>query len=177
MKKLAILFIGIILFISNLFSQSDKILWYKQPALHFEESLVIGNGKLGATVPASFRKCGSAYRPQDQGDSYRRWRVAKQAAESAGGAGHGAPGDCGPRGVYRHWQCASASFRIGRSAKLGSRPPNCAQQLPCRRGSIFAAIMPRKRVPIQSLKGWMVQALGSESFPLEGPSIGHSQKS
>ena len=50
MKKLAILFIGIILFISNLFSQSDKILWYKQPALHFEESLVIGNGKLGATV-------------------------------------------------------------------------------------------------------------------------------
>ena len=50
MKKLAILFIGIVLFISKTFSQSDKILWYKQPALHFEESLVIGNGKLGATV-------------------------------------------------------------------------------------------------------------------------------
>ena len=50
MKKLTILFIGVVLFISNVFSQSDKILWYKQPAQHFEESLVIGNGKLGATV-------------------------------------------------------------------------------------------------------------------------------
>ena len=50
MKKLTSLFIGVVLLISNAFSQSDKILWYKQPAQHFEESLVIGNGKLGATV-------------------------------------------------------------------------------------------------------------------------------
>jgi alpha-L-fucosidase 2 len=32
------------------FAQSTNTLWYKQPALHFEETLVLGNGKLGATV-------------------------------------------------------------------------------------------------------------------------------
>lgn len=31
-------------------AQSDKLLWYKQPAQHFEESLVLGNGRVGATV-------------------------------------------------------------------------------------------------------------------------------
>lgn len=31
-------------------AQSDHILWYNQPATYFEESLVLGNGKLGATV-------------------------------------------------------------------------------------------------------------------------------
>ncbi len=30
--------------------QPDKTLWYKQPAEHFEESLVIGNGTQGASV-------------------------------------------------------------------------------------------------------------------------------
>ncbi len=30
--------------------QPDKTLWYKQPAQHFEESLVLGNGTQGATV-------------------------------------------------------------------------------------------------------------------------------
>ena len=32
------------------FAQSNKILWYKQPAQYFEESLVLGNGRVGATV-------------------------------------------------------------------------------------------------------------------------------
>jgi alpha-L-fucosidase 2 len=32
------------------FAQSTNTLWYKQPAQHFEETLVLGNGKLGATV-------------------------------------------------------------------------------------------------------------------------------
>ena len=32
------------------FAQSTNTLWYKQPAQYFEESLVLGNGKLGATV-------------------------------------------------------------------------------------------------------------------------------
>jgi alpha-L-fucosidase 2 len=32
------------------YAQSDKILWYSQPANHFEESLVLGNGKMGASV-------------------------------------------------------------------------------------------------------------------------------
>jgi len=32
------------------FSQSTSILWYKQPAQYFEESLVLGNGKMGASV-------------------------------------------------------------------------------------------------------------------------------
>jgi len=31
-------------------SQSKNVLWYKQPAEFFEESLVLGNGKMGATV-------------------------------------------------------------------------------------------------------------------------------
>lgn len=31
-------------------AQSNHILWYKQPAEFFEESLVLGNGKIGATV-------------------------------------------------------------------------------------------------------------------------------
>lgn len=30
--------------------QSNNTLWYKQPAQHFEESLVLGNGKMGASV-------------------------------------------------------------------------------------------------------------------------------
>lgn len=33
-----------------LVAQSDKLLWYKQPAQHFEETLVLGNGRVGATV-------------------------------------------------------------------------------------------------------------------------------
>jgi alpha-L-fucosidase 2 len=32
------------------YGQSDKILWYHQPASYFEESLVLGNGKMGASV-------------------------------------------------------------------------------------------------------------------------------
>jgi alpha-L-fucosidase 2 len=32
------------------FSQSDHVLWYKQPARYFEESLVLGNGKIGASI-------------------------------------------------------------------------------------------------------------------------------
>ncbi|WP_291103725.1 MULTISPECIES: glycoside hydrolase family 95 protein [unclassified Flavobacterium] len=35
---------------SVVFAQSTHILWYNQPANYFEESLVLGNGKLGATV-------------------------------------------------------------------------------------------------------------------------------
>ena len=35
---------------SNLLAQSDHVLWYNQPATYFEESLVLGNGKMGATV-------------------------------------------------------------------------------------------------------------------------------
>ena len=31
-------------------AQSDHLLWYKQPAQYFEESLVLGNGRVGATV-------------------------------------------------------------------------------------------------------------------------------
>lgn len=35
---------------SNALAQSDHILWYNQPAQYFEESLVLGNGKMGASV-------------------------------------------------------------------------------------------------------------------------------
>ncbi|MBZ4035565.1 glycoside hydrolase family 95 protein [Flavobacterium sp. 17A] len=34
----------------NISAQSKNVLWYKQPAEFFEESLVLGNGKMGATV-------------------------------------------------------------------------------------------------------------------------------
>ncbi|MBA4410154.1 MAG: glycoside hydrolase family 95 protein [Bacteroidota bacterium] len=43
----------ILVFIVNLqygFSQSPNTLWFKQPAQYFEESLVLGNGKMGASV-------------------------------------------------------------------------------------------------------------------------------
>jgi alpha-L-fucosidase 2 len=33
-----------------MYSQSDKVLWYDHPASFFEESLVLGNGKMGASV-------------------------------------------------------------------------------------------------------------------------------
>jgi alpha-L-fucosidase 2 len=33
-----------------LFAQSANTLWYYQPAQYFEESLVLGNGKMGASV-------------------------------------------------------------------------------------------------------------------------------
>jgi len=37
-------------FCGKVSAQSDHILWYKQAADYFEESLVLGNGKMGATV-------------------------------------------------------------------------------------------------------------------------------
>ena len=46
---LAFLFVCQI-FGSSVFAQSDHILWYNKPAKHFEESLVLGNGKVGASV-------------------------------------------------------------------------------------------------------------------------------
>lgn len=45
------LVISIILIKINIaFAQSDNTLWYNQPAQYFEESLVLGNGKMGASV-------------------------------------------------------------------------------------------------------------------------------
>lgn len=35
---------------AKMVAQSRHVLWYKQPADYFEESLVLGNGKMGATV-------------------------------------------------------------------------------------------------------------------------------
>jgi len=44
-------FIFLLLFVSiSAFSQSPDKLWYNQPAQYFEESLVLGNGKVGASV-------------------------------------------------------------------------------------------------------------------------------
>lgn len=42
--------ICIFLFGYQAYSQSDHILWYNQPAEYFEETLVLGNGKMGASV-------------------------------------------------------------------------------------------------------------------------------
>ncbi|MCV9927729.1 glycoside hydrolase family 95 protein [Flavobacterium sp. LS1R49] len=48
-KKLLLVFVFSSLYI-NMTAQSSHVLWYNQPADFFEESLVLGNGKLGATV-------------------------------------------------------------------------------------------------------------------------------
>ena len=49
MKKLFLVIIISFLY-KNTSAQSKHILWYNQPAEFFEESLVLGNGKMGATV-------------------------------------------------------------------------------------------------------------------------------
>jgi len=49
LKKLLIVFICSS-FSGKVVAQSNHILWYNQPADFFEESLVLGNGKMGATV-------------------------------------------------------------------------------------------------------------------------------
>ncbi|MDP4284863.1 MAG: glycoside hydrolase family 95 protein, partial [Bacteroidota bacterium] len=43
-------FFCMLLFGQVAFSQSDNTLWYKQPAENFQESMVLGNGKMGASV-------------------------------------------------------------------------------------------------------------------------------
>ena len=50
MKKLTTLFLSLSLGVTPLLAQSDSLLWYKKAANHFEESLVLGNGRVGATV-------------------------------------------------------------------------------------------------------------------------------
>jgi alpha-L-fucosidase 2 len=52
MKKSFYLFTLFFFFIKTniTYSQSDSLLWYNQPAQYFEESLVLGNGKMGACV-------------------------------------------------------------------------------------------------------------------------------
>ncbi|WP_163398474.1 glycoside hydrolase family 95 protein [Flavobacterium fluviatile] len=49
MKELYLVFI-ISIFCGKITAQSSHVLWYNQPAEFFEESLVLGNGKMGATV-------------------------------------------------------------------------------------------------------------------------------
>lgn len=48
--KLKITSLLIFSFFGLLSAQSDHKLWYDEPATYFEETLVLGNGKLGATV-------------------------------------------------------------------------------------------------------------------------------
>ena len=51
MKRIFFISIAsMVLTAGNIFAQSDHILWYDQPATYFEESLVLGNGKMGASV-------------------------------------------------------------------------------------------------------------------------------
>ncbi|MNF60113.1 hypothetical protein D3C84_417200 [compost metagenome] len=49
LKKLLLVFL-FSSFSGKVVAQSNHVLWYNQPAEFFEESLVLGNGKLGATV-------------------------------------------------------------------------------------------------------------------------------
>jgi alpha-L-fucosidase 2 len=35
---------------ASVYSQSNHILWYDEPAQQFEQSLVLGNGQMGASV-------------------------------------------------------------------------------------------------------------------------------
>ncbi len=53
MKQTKVLAISVVLIVFNLCSikaQNNSVLWYDEPANYFEEALVIGNGKMGATV-------------------------------------------------------------------------------------------------------------------------------
>ena len=49
MRKLYIV-LAISIFYVKMTAQSNHILWYNKPADYFEETLVLGNGKMGATV-------------------------------------------------------------------------------------------------------------------------------
>jgi alpha-L-fucosidase 2 len=40
----------VLLFGNQLLAQSDHVLWYNKPAQFFEETLVLGNGKMGASI-------------------------------------------------------------------------------------------------------------------------------
>ncbi|CAM3656286.1 glycosyl hydrolase family 95 catalytic domain-containing protein [Flavobacterium chungbukense] len=48
--KKTFLFLLLTSYYTTISAQSKNVLWYKQPAEFFEESLVLGNGKMGATV-------------------------------------------------------------------------------------------------------------------------------
>jgi alpha-L-fucosidase 2 len=48
--KLLAIFASLLGSYASVFAQSPSTLWYKQPASHFMEALVLGNGKTGATV-------------------------------------------------------------------------------------------------------------------------------
>ncbi len=50
MKKLLCLGFLIYLLPSKLCAQADKVLWYDKPAQYFEETLVLGNGTMGAAL-------------------------------------------------------------------------------------------------------------------------------
>ena len=51
MKKTSLILLFTFLFSGfNIEAQSSLSLWYDEPANHFEEALVLGNGKMGATV-------------------------------------------------------------------------------------------------------------------------------
>src|SRR5271156_2767687 len=45
-----LIFFSALLSAQFMLAQSDHTLWYKQPAACFEESLVLGNGRVGASV-------------------------------------------------------------------------------------------------------------------------------
>ena len=49
-KRLFWILLSFQLMMVTVTAQSDNILWYKQPAEKFEESMVLGNGKMGASV-------------------------------------------------------------------------------------------------------------------------------
>lgn len=49
-NKTYLLFLSALLSTFALYAQSDKTLWYDRPAEFFEEALVLGNGRIGATV-------------------------------------------------------------------------------------------------------------------------------
>jgi len=51
MKKISFIVIALMfMHVCGTYAQSDHILWYNQPATYFEESLVLGNGRMGASV-------------------------------------------------------------------------------------------------------------------------------
>ena len=50
MRVFSFLFLGLLWQCGTSLAQNVNTLWYNKPATHFEEALVLGNGKTGATV-------------------------------------------------------------------------------------------------------------------------------
>ncbi|MCF8341814.1 MAG: glycoside hydrolase family 95 protein [Chitinophagaceae bacterium] len=83
-------FIVFVFFFNCIDAQTSNILWYKQPAQYFEESLVMGNGKMGASIFSGLPTDtiilnditlwrGGPVNPNDNPDAYKNLPAVREA--------------------------------------------------------------------------------------------------